>query len=293
MTSLILDNKTLNNWPVITALVTPFKDGAVDLKALTFLLQKQQDEGCAALVLGSTGEAFSLTADERESVLDLSTSMDLQVPLVVGVTDCSHARVLENIRQVNQWNVQAILVSLPPYFRPGPAGQKEFFESVLDHAEHPVILYNHPGRAGVAIDPSVVDALANHPRLLAVKHSAPDLASLKLLRQQAPTVPVYLGDDALFFDYCSEGVVGLISVMANAWPGKTKAYVEGSMNGAITEPLDIFDGLEQAVNPLPIKRVLSMMYDVQPDVRLPLSLKDLSDKALLEKAIDSMANWTT
>jgi 4-hydroxy-tetrahydrodipicolinate synthase len=293
MKSLILENKTLKDWPVITALVTPFREGAVDSKALSFLLQKQQDEGCAALVLGSTGEAFSLTADERASVLDLSTNMDLRVPLVVGVTDCSNARVSENIRQANQYNIQAIMTSLPPYYRPGPAGQKEFFKSVLDHSKHPVILYNHPGRAGVAIDPSVVAALADHPKLLTIKHSATDCKLLKALKQQAPTVPIYLGDDALFFDFVSEDVVGLISVMSNAWPGKTKAYVEGCINKVITERLDIFSALEQATNPIPIKTVLSLMYDIHPDVRLPLSLKDLSDRVILEKAIDFMANWTT
>ena len=116
---------------------------------------------------------------------------------------------------------------------------------------------------------------------------------LKLIKQNFFCTFADLIFFSLFFDYCSEGVVGLISVMANAWPGKTKAYVEGCMNGTITAPLDVFDGLEQAVNPLPIKGVLSLMYDIQPDVRLPLSFKDLSDKALLEKAIDYMANWTT
>jgi|AntRauTorckE6833_2_1112554.scaffolds.fasta_scaffold00993_12 4-hydroxy-tetrahydrodipicolinate synthase len=289
--STTLHRDNLKDWPVITAMVTPFSETGVDDDALKFLVKQQQDQGCGVLILGSTGEAFSLTPQERSAVLELAQKMDLTVPLVVGVTDCSHERVLENIRQVNDRQVQAILISLPPYFRPGPEGQKEFFDSVLNASNHPVILYNHPGRAGVAIAAEVISALATHPNLLAVKHSAPGLDVLQEIKKKAPQVPIYLGDDSLFHAYAKEGVVGLISVMANAWPEKTKAYVKGSMAGSVKDPLDIFEGLEQTVNPIPIKMVLSHLFEIRPDVRLPLSLKDLSSIEKIEDSIHGMENW--
>ena len=111
--------------------------------------------------------------------------------------------------------------------------------------------------------------------------------SIAMIKAQAPTVPIYLGDDSALFSLRGEPIAGLISVMANAWPDKTKKYVERCFANQAS-PLNIFEGLEQAPNPIPIKAVLSCLGLSTPDVRLPLHVEDLFSHQKIEFSIQEM-----
>ncbi len=289
--SMNLTRDSLKNWPVFTALVTPFKGGEIDFNALDRLIENQKKQRCGLVVLGSTGEAFSLTDAERKEILSFVLERQGDVPLIVGASSGSFQGVMETISFLNTLSIQGILLSLPPYYKPGPQGQKEFFEKALNASQHPVVLYNHPGRVGVAIDPFVIESLKHHPNLLMLKYSSPEREPLRAIQKVAPEVPIFLGDDSLLHAFRHEKLMGLISVMANAWPEETKKYTGLCLLNDTAPELDIFDGLEQATNPIPIKAVLSKLMNFNFDVRLPLSVKDLQHPEKIEVSIEKMHNW--
>lgn len=287
---MILTRDSLKQWPVFTALVTPFKEGHVDFSALDRLIDQQVHQRCGLLLFGTTGEAFSLTESERSQILEHALARKKDVPVVVGASGGSVAAAKKTLDDLNSAPIQGIMLSLPPYYKPGPQGQRLFFEEILSYSKFPVILYNQPGRVGVPIAPSVLTALQSHPNVLAIKQSDPSVQVFKELQKAAPNLPFYVGDDSLFHSLRNEKSLGLISVMANAWPEETQLYVKLCVENKTTA-LTIFKGLEQATNPIPIKRALSLLHGIHPEVRLPLSMDDLTDLPALKRSIEGMKNW--
>jgi 4-hydroxy-tetrahydrodipicolinate synthase len=287
---MILMRDNLKDWPVFTALVTPFDQGKVDYVALKKLINQQVKNKCGLVILGSTAEAFSLTEEEKKKILSLVLEEKEDVPVIVGASGPCYQSVKAMLEFLNDHEIQGVLLSLPPYYRPGLYGQKIFFQQALSLSRHPIVFYNHPGRVGISIDPFVFNSFQTHPNLLLVKQSDPNVETLRNIHKNAPQLPIYLGDDSLLHAFRKEKIQGLISVMANAWPAETRLYTELCLQDKSTA-LQIFDSLEQASNPIPIKKILSLMFGMNSEVRLPLSAQDLKSPRALEDTIQKMQQW--
>jgi len=199
-----------------TAIVTPFTDdGAVDWPALKALVEWQVVEGIDFIVAcGTTGEAQTLTDDERAQVVATSKqAAGGRVPVMAGATSNDTRRAVEETRRMCDAGADFILSASPYYNRPTQEGLRRHFEAVADVSARPVVLYNVPGRAGVNLLPATAVTLAAHANIIGIKEAAGDMhQALELLRVRPDGFRVFSGDDWMALPLCASGGDGLISV---------------------------------------------------------------------------------
>lgn len=278
-----------------TALVTPFTpDGeAVDFAELVKQVKRQEVAGNGVMILGSTGESLSLTDDEKREIVRVTMGLKLKVPVMVGTPNANLKQTLTWLDFCHGCGADAYLAATPVYTKPAPQGQIDWFRTVLDAADAPVMLYNIPSRTGAVLSPAVLKALQGHRNFWAVKESS-GLDAYVDYAAAAPDVALYCGDDYLFVAAASIGACGLISVASNMWPEACNAYVQACRDGSYRgqEWWRIGKALFATTNPIPVK---ALMQDrgvlASGAVRLPLSIKDLASLDGLRAADRQVAAW--
>lgn len=235
---------------VLTALITPFDAaGAVDLAAARRLATHLIDTGCDGLVLsGTTGESPTTTDEEKSrlvaAVVD-AVGGRARVVTGVGTNDTRHT--LELAQQAAAAGADGLLVVTPYYSKPPPAGLSAHFAAVADSTDLPVMVYDIPGRTGVRIGSDVLAALAEHPRVLAVKDATGDLwAGSWVMRRTG--LAYYSGDDALNLAWLAHGAVGLVSVVGHVAAGAYADMVAAADKGDLTTAREVHDRLLPAVD---------------------------------------------
>ena len=164
----------VGSWP---ALVTPFTDGdAVNVESLRRLVQFHvENRSDGILLMGSTGEAILLTAEERNRVIDaVIDEAGGKIPVMVGVAAVSTRQTIENAKYAKEAGADCGLVVQPPYIKPTQAGLYNYFKDVADAVDLPLVIYNNPERCGVNVEPETVARLAQHPNIVAVKEAGPN-----------------------------------------------------------------------------------------------------------------------
>ncbi len=164
----------MGSWP---ALVTPFTDGdQVNVESLRRLVQFHVDNRSdGVLLMGSTGEAILLTAEERNRVIDaVIDEAGGKIPVMVGVAAVSTRQTIENARYAKEAGADCGLIVQPPYIKPTQAGLYNYFKDVADAVDLPLVIYNNPERCGVNVEPETVARLAQHPNIVAVKEAGPN-----------------------------------------------------------------------------------------------------------------------
>ncbi len=272
------------NQILYTACVTPFsQDGkTIDCVSLEKLVREQDLVGNGLIIFGSTGEALSLSSQEKQEILELLISkLKLTTQIVVGIPSHNFSAALEWIEFCNQLPINGYLMTTPIYTKPGIIGQTRWFEMLLEKSQHPAILYNIPGRAAVKLHAKTVQNLAQHPRFVAIKDSGGAVDSMIDYQIIAPNIAIYCGDDYLMPAMAAEGAIGLISVASNAWPKAVRYYVKKALNRELKGDANKIwwkacRALSSASNPIPIKALLKEIGHIEHDtVRLPLCREDL------------------
>ena len=164
----------MGSWP---ALVTPFTDrDEVNVESLRRLVQfHMENRSDGVLLMGSTGEAILLTAEERNRVIDAAIDeAGGKVPVMVGVAAVSTRQTIENARYARDAGADCGLLVQPPYIKPTQAGLYNYFKDVADAVDLPLVIYNNPERCGVNVEPETVARLAQHPNIVAVKEAGPN-----------------------------------------------------------------------------------------------------------------------
>lgn len=271
-----------------TALITPFRvDGAVDYVALERLLYKQIAGGVDYIVvLGTTGEAATLTTEEKNEVRRFvadyishhpSSVTNKPIPLVLGLGGNCTAAVCEQVRTTDFTGYSAILSVCPYYNKPSQEGLFQHFTAIARVSPIPIILYNVPGRAGANMLPETVIRIhkACPEKIIGIKEASGNLEQIKKLLQLASeledsTLHVISGDDGLAAEIMQAGGAGLISVLSNAFPKETSQLVH-TADRAIQERFNpLIALLFKEGNPSGIKTVLSQMGLIENALRLPL-----------------------
>ena len=279
-----------------TALVTPFTaTGAVDEPGLLGLVEWQVESGIDFLVAcGSTGEAATLSADERQRVVSLVVRTAAgRIPVVAGATASATAEAVEEARRMSALGVSGLLVSSPPYNRPSAEGLIRHFEAVADVAEVPICLYNVPGRSGVNLKPETVLRLAQHGNITGIKESSGDLSQVQhLLLGRPDGFAVICGEDWLTLAVMAAGGDGLISVASNEIPAEMTALVAAAGAGDLEGAREIFFAILPLLeanflesNPAPVKAALAAMGRIGDAVRLPLVPLSHSKRGALHAAL--------
>lgn len=263
-----------------TALITPFRDGAVDSQAYTRLVKRQVEQGIDFLVpLGTSAETPCLTDDEKVNILRLTRTNAPGKTLVAGVGTNSLIGTLHNAELLNE--ADAFLVVTPYYNKPTQRGLYEYFSAVAKHCkDKPIILYNVPGRTGINMVPDTTVRLAKeHENIIAVKEASGNMDQIRKILAKAPhDFCVLSGNDDQTLEIMLDGGKGVISVASNVVPGRmtqmVKAASEGDFRGASKEfrqLIPLFEACFIESNPIPVKAALAIMGLCKNELRLPLT----------------------
>lgn len=263
----------------MVALVTPFRDGAVDYVALENLIDFQIKSGTdAVLVCGSTGEGLLLSDNEREKIITHSLKVaNKRVPIIVGCSSCWTEDAIKLTRQAEELGADGVLLIAPYYVKPTQYGIIQHFTTVHDSTNISIIMYNNPGRCAVDMSVDTIAEIAKLPRIVALKDSNTNLSRVNFLKQKTPDLKLLSGDDASLLGYLAHGGDGCISVTANIEPALVKKLVTSyqkrdiaTAQAVANKLAPINDAMFIEPNPIPVKYVLHRMGFIANELRLPL-----------------------
>ncbi len=264
----------------ITALVTPFKNGKVDEKALRELIEFQIAAGIDGLVpCGTTGESPTLTHDEHDRVIEITIdAVKKRVPVIAGTGSNSTAEALRLTKHACDAGADGALIACPYYNKPTQEGIYQHFQLIAQNVPIPIIPYNIPGRTGVNMSPELIARLAKISNVVGVKEASGSLKQMNdVIDLCGPDFDVLSGDDGMTLPLMAIGGKGIISVASNIVPADMAALVDAADAGDMAKARSLhqkmsplFDVLFIEVNPTPVKAALSMMGRIEYEYRLPL-----------------------
>ncbi len=264
----------------ITALVTPFKNGQVDEKALRELIEFQIVGGVDGLVpCGTTGESPTLTHDEHDQVIEITIdAARKRVPVIAGTGSNSTAEALRLTKHAYEAGADGALIACPYYNKPTQEGLYQHFQMIAQNVPIPIIPYNIPGRTGVNMSPELIARLAKINNIVGVKEASGSLKQMNdVLDLCGPDFDVLSGDDGLTLPLMAIGGRGIISVASNIVPADMAALVDSVDEGSLANARalhqkmsPLFDVLFVETNPIPVKAALSLMGKIEYEYRLPL-----------------------
>ena len=264
------------------ALITPFTaNEAVDFAAVAKIVDNLIAGGVDyILVLGTTGETPTLTTDERKALIRfVRDRVAGRVKLMVGVGGNCTRDVVATLKKWDLSGYDAILSVNPYYNKPNQEGLYQHFKAIAEASPLPIMLYNIPGRTGINMTPETIARLANDfDNIFGVKEASGNLKQMEQVKALAPSDFLLVsGDDGLTVDVIKLGGVGVISVLANAYPAETKEVVELALAGNIDKAdkkLKALDGIISALfeegNPVGVKTALCLKGVCSNTMRLPL-----------------------
>lgn len=283
----------------IPALITPFKDGALDERAFRRLVDWQIEQGSSALVAcGTTGEASTLSNAEHHRVIEICIEQAAgRVPVIAGCGSNDTNNALLHMRFSHKAGAAAGLCVAPYYNRPGQAGLIAHFSHLAENSDLPIVLYNVPGRTVTDIEPDTVCELAQRfpDRIVGIKDASGDLSRVVDHRMGISKDFCQLsGDDELALMANAAGAVGCISVTANVAPALCAEFQAACAADDLTRARDLNDRLYplhyamfEDASPAPVKYALSRVHDwLTPAVRLPLVECSDRAKAAVDAALD-------
>ena len=263
------------------ALVTPFKtDCSVDVEALINIVNHVIANGADFLVvLGTTSEAPTLSADEKQLVINtILEANEGRLPVMLGMGGNNTQAVIEAVKNQDFKGIQGILSVVPYYNKPNQRGMKAHFEAIADASPVPVVVYNVPGRVGVNLQTATCVELAQHPNIIAVKEASGNLQQImEILRDKPADFDVLSGDDGITQPLLALGATGVISVAANAYTKHFSRMMKAQKEGRIEEALRLHYAMlrmNQLIfadgNPAGIKCLMSHIGLCENVLRLPL-----------------------
>lgn len=286
--------QTISETHLWTALVTPMLlNGDVDFVALEKLAIQQASEGNGITLLGSTGEGLALTPSEQIAVVKCVCALSLNVPVMVSVGGYNLANQLAWISQCNNLAISAYLLTCPIYAKPGEVGLIQWFNALLNQADHPCMIYNIPSRSGINIPLNVMKSIQAHKNCWAMKEASGDIENFKSYAQHCPELAMYSGEDAMVPHLVEAGVKGLVSVAANVWPAATHQYVDMALAGQHQTLFPVWDeaveALFQVASPIPVKVLMHLTNMLNySTLRAPLTELEITENPFALKSLMAM-----
>ena len=279
----------------LPALVTPFKNGALDLVALKKLVEWHVAQGSNGLVpVGTTGESPTLShAEHRQVVDEVVRTVAGRIPVIAGAGSNNTAEAIELIRHAEKVGASAALVVTPYYNKPTQAGLIAHFTALHDCCALPIVIYNIPGRSVVDMSPETMGQLAKLPRIVGVKDATGKIERVSMQRASCGADFIQLsGEDATALGFNAHGGVGCISVTANVAPRLCAEFQAATLAGDYTKALEYQDKLmplHEAIFIEPglvgAKYGLSLLGLCAEEVRLPLVGLTDGTKAKIKSAM--------
>jgi len=265
------------------AIITPFKNKAIDFPALEKIVEHIIEGGVDFLVvLGTTGEDITLSEDESLEVLKFIIKVNnKRLPVVAGMFGGNNTEMLVNkIKQFDFDGVDAIMSSSPAYNKPNQEGIYQHYMAIAEVSPLPIIIYNVPGRTGSNINADTVVRLANaSKKFVAIKDASGSIEQgTKIIKDKPDHLLLLSGDDENALALVGCGSDGVISVIANAYPAEFSTMIRSALNGKYQLAqqlnlllLDVHHFLYVEGNPVGIKAAMAIMGFCRSEVRLPLA----------------------
>ena len=283
----------------IVALVTPFNmDGSVNFEELGNLLEYHIANNSGGIViLGTTGEASTLSFDEEAEIVEYSVKkVNKRVPLIVGSGSNETEKAVRMSKKYSEMGADYVLVITPYYNKTNESGLIKHFQAVADASLCPVIMYNVPGRTGMSMSIHALEVLSKHPNICGIKEASGNISySSKVAKLLSNDFVMYSGNDDIIVPMMSIGAMGVISVVANIAPKQTAKIVDLCLEGEYVEAnkiqqdlLDLINDLFIEVNPIPVKEAMNYLGMNVGGYRMPLDYMSGSNKKVLTDEIDKV-----
>jgi len=261
-----------------TAMVTPFTEGEINYEQLFLLIEEQIAGGVAGIVpLGTTGESPTFSFSEHhELIRKVIEKVAGRCLVIAGTGANSTAEAIEMTKEAKLAGADASLQVTPYYNKPTQEGLYNHFATIAEEGGLPIVLYNVPGRSGVAIAIDTIKRLAEHPQVVAVKEAGGSVDRVSAIRNCCQ-IDILSGDDALTLPMIAMGAKGVISVASNIIPQEVSDMVKEALVGDWQTALkmhykyyNLFNAMFFETNPIPVKAAMAMIGKIDEEYRLPL-----------------------
>lgn len=251
-------------------IVTPFRDGKIDLEAYARLVDFQIENGSHGIVVnGTTAEPSTLSVDERNQLVQVAVkTARKRVPVVAATGSQSHEETVRLTEFATDVGADALLVVTPYYIRPPQRGLVEYYADIGRRTDLPLLIYHIPGRAAVSVELDTLEQIAEKvPHFVGIKHAVNDLAFVtQMLRRFGPQFRVFVGLEEFTFPMMAVGAQGTMNAVSNLIPKRVAALanatLSGDMKAARELHYELFE-LNQAVffdtNPIPMKYMMKRL----------------------------------
>ena len=263
-----------------TALVTPFKNGEVDVEALESLVEFQIEGGINGLVpCGTTGESPTLSEEEDRLVIETVVRVTAgRVPVVAGTGSNNTASAIKYTKMAVEVGADGSLQVAPYYNKPTQEGLFRHYAAIAENTSLPLVLYNIPGRTNVTIAPETITQLAEIPNIVGIKESTLSMNMVSDIRRLCgEEFDILSGDDPMTLPLLALGGTGVVSVASNIAPGTVSDMVAAMNSGDLARGrelhyrlLPLIRALSVETNPIPIKAAASLLGLCSDELRLPL-----------------------
>lgn len=281
----------------IVALVTPFyADGSVNFDKLGELLEFHVKNDTAGIViLGTTGEASTLTFAEEEEIVKYSVAkLKKRVPLIVGSGSNETEKAVQMSRKYSELGADYVLVITPYYNKTNESGLIKHFTAVADASLCPVIMYNVPSRTGMNMSLHAIEVLSKHPNICGIKEASGNISySTSVAKYISDDFAMYSGNDDIIVPMMVLGSSGVISVLANIAPRQTAEMVRLCLeekyrqaNRLQQDMLAVIHDLFIEVNPIPVKEAMNYLGYSVGGYRMPLDEMALGNKEKLYQTLE-------
>ncbi|MFP4143607.1 MAG: 4-hydroxy-tetrahydrodipicolinate synthase [Phycisphaeraceae bacterium] len=279
-----------------TAIITPLKDDKVDFDRLEANVEYQIEQGIDGLVpVGTTGESPTLSHEEHQEVISRTVKAAAgRAKVIAGTGSNSTREALELTRFARDAGADAGLSVNPYYNKPTQEGLYRHFMTVADQVDLPMVLYNIPGRTGIALTAETVARLAEHDNIIGVKEATGelDMASEIAMMTNPQEFQILSGDDSLTLPIMAVGGHGVVSVLSNLLPARIKAMVDAALNDDFSQAREhhlqlfpLFRAMFLETNPIPIKTAMQLAGRDAGEFRLPLCEMAKENREQLEQVL--------
>ena len=281
----------------MVAIVTPFRNDAVDDAAFKRLIDLHVESGTSAVVpCGTTGESATLSFDEHDRVIELAVEAARgRIPVIAGTGSNNTREAIRLTKHAKEAGADAALLISPYYNKPTQRGLYLHFKAIAEAVDIPIIIYNIASRTAVNIEPETFAQLTAIKNIVGVKESSGNLEQMsRILQVTNGKLALLCGDDALTLPALALGGTGVISVAANIAPRDVAAMVQAFLTGRNDEALRWHNRLLPLVrslfletNPIPVKTAMGLMGMIAPELRLPLCEMSEANEERLYKALEA------
>lgn len=280
------------------ALVTPFdKDGKINYLKIAELIDFHKNNGTDGIVLlGTTGEAPTITEAEAEKMILFAIDKAGEMPLIIGCGSNDTRAATEKARKYEALGAKALLVLTPYYNKANDIGMIRHFMSIADAVDIPIIIYNVPSRTGCSVSVSALEVLREHENIIGIKEASGDMSYfMRVSRLIRDDFSVFCGNDDIAVPMVAAGACGVISVLANIYPAEVSRMISLARSGDFAAAseiqrkyLPLIGALFSEPNPIPVKAAMNRLgFDVGPCL-LPLCEMSEAKFAALETELEKL-----